>query len=336
MTIERPPRAEEPTAPDIEGIERAAETLRPVAVRTPLLESHRLNEELDARILFKVEALQRTGSFKFRGAYTAISRLPGARRKRGVVAYSSGNHAQGVAAAARLFDIPAVIVMPSTAPRVKVDNTRAHGAEVILHDPATGSRETIGEQIERERGLALIRPFDAVDVMCGQGTIGLEIAEQATALGLRIDELLCPCGGGGLIGGIATALSSRSPDTRIYCVEPRRFDDTRRSLEAGRPVANEPGHHTICDAIVTPRPGRLTFPLNLALLGGGLVVDDDAVAAAMRWAYGHLRVVLEPAGAIAVGALLEGARPVRGRTLVVVCSGGNVDPGLFARCITAH
>lgn len=320
--------------PAIADIERAAATLEPHAVRTPLIESPVLNEQLGARVLFKAEVLQRTGSFKFRGAYTAISRLPEQRRQQGVVAFSSGNHAQGVAAAARMFSIPAAIVMPSGAPRVKIERTRDHGAEVILYDPATEDRDAIGERLGEERGLSLIRPFEDFDVICGQGTVGLEIAAQAQALGTGIDELWCPCGGGGLIGGIATALADRSPDTCLYSVEPEHFDDTRRSLEAGRPVAVEPGHTTLCDALITPRPGQLTFRINRERLAGGLVVDDAGVMHAMRWALEHLKLVLEPGGAVAVAAVLAGMRDVRGRTLVVVCSGGNVDAETFGHCIT--
>lgn len=328
--------ADAPTAaalPAVADVERAARALAGLAVRTPLLESPGLNETLEGRVLFKCESLQRTGSFKFRGAYTAISRLPAAQRRHGVAAVSSGNHAQGVAAAARLFGIPAVIVMPATAPRVKIDNTRGHGAEVVLYDPATQEREAIGERVASERGMSMVRPFDDFDVICGQGTIGLEIAQQAAEAGLDIDELLCPCGGGGLIGGIATALRARSPGTRLYCVEPAGFDDTRRSLAASERVANEPGSRSICDAIVTPRPGRLTFRINHAALAGGLVVDDEAVLHAMRWAFAELRLALEPAGATAVAALLARSRPLGGRTVVVVCSGGNVDAELFARCL---
>ncbi len=321
--------------PGIADVEDAAATLRPHAVRTPLLESRRLNGRLGGRVLFKAEMLQRTGSFKFRGACTAIARLPEERRRRGVVAFSSGNHAQGVAAAARLFDVPAVIVMPRDAPRVKIDNTREYGAEVILYDPATEDRDAIGERVARERALSLIRPFDAFDVICGQGTVGLEIAEQAAALGLGIDTLLCPCGGGGLIGGIATALAARSPATRVFSVEPEHFDDTRRSLAAGEPVAVEPGHTSICDAIITPRPGQLTFRINRERLAGGLAVDDTQVMHAMRWAFAHLRAVVEPGGAVAIAALLADPETARGRTTAVVCSGGNVDADMFARCILA-
>lgn len=319
--------------PTIDDIERAAATLEPHVVRTPLIESPALNEQLGARILFKAEVLQRTGSFKFRGAYTAISRLPEQRRRQGVVAVSSGNHAQGVAAAARMFSVPAVIVMPAGAPRVKIERTRDHGAEVVLYDPATEDRDAIGERLGEERGLSLIRPFEDFDVICGQGTVGLEIAAQAQALGIGVDELWCPCGGGGLIGGIATAMAERSPGTRLYSVEPAHFDDTRRSLEAGRPVAVEPGHTTLCDALVAPQPGQLTFRINRERLAGGLVVDDSRVMHAMRWALEHLKLVLEPGGAVAVAAVLAGERDVQGSTIVVVCSGGNVDVDTFSHCI---
>ena len=319
--------------PGIDDVERAAAALRGRAVVTPLLESPGLNEATGARILFKCEPLQRTGSFKFRGAYTAIARLAPAVRARGVVAVSSGNHAQGVAAAARLFGAPAVIVMPSTAPRVKREATRDEGAEVVEYDPATESREALGERLATDRGLHLVRPFDDFDVISGQGTVGLEIARQARERGLDVDELLCPCGGGGLIGGIATALRACSPETALYCVEPAGFDDTRRSLAAGDRLANEPGPASICDAIVTPRPGALTFRINRAALAGGLVVDDAQALEAMRWAFRHLRLVLEPGGAVALAAVLAGMRPLQGRTIAVVCSGGNVDPDLFARCL---
>lgn len=319
--------------PAIDDLEAAAATLRPVAVRTPVLESPPLNEALGARVLFKAEPLQRTGSFKFRGAYTAITRLPEAQRRRGVVAYSSGNHAQGVAAAAHLYRVPAVIVMPATAPRTKIDHTRAHGAEVVLYDPATEDRHEIGSRLAEQRGLTLIPPYDAFDIICGQGTVGLELAEQAAELGLELDELWCCCGGGGLIAGIATAMRARSRGTRLFCVEPDQFDDTRRSLAAGERVTNPTGHASICDAIITPRPGRLTFEINRRALAGGLVADDRQVMQAMRWAFLHLKLVLEPGGAVALAALLAGARPVQGKTVAVICSGGNVDPELFARCI---
>jgi len=321
--------------PGIADIERAAAPLAPLIVRTPLLTSPILDEALDARILFKAEALQRTGSFKFRGAWTAISRMDPARRQHGVVAFSSGNHAQGVAAAARRHGIPAVIVMPASAPRIKIRNTRQLGAEVVLYDPGSEDRDAIGERLRDRHGYTLVRPYDDFDVICGQGTVGLEIDEQLTALDIEADELWCPCGGGGLIGGISTVLAARRPQLRPFCVEPEHFDDTRRSLEHGDLVDNEPGHASICDALLAPRPGTLTFAINRARLAGGLAVSERAVMEAMRWAFEQLGIVLEPGGAVAVAAVLAGARPVRGRTIVVVCSGGNVDADRFADCITS-
>jgi len=319
--------------PRVADIEDAARLLQPHAVYTPLLESPRLNEELGARVLFKAEPLQRTGSFKFRGAFTAISRIASAQRAAGIIAFSSGNHAQGVAYSARLLDIPAVIVMPSTAPRVKIDNTRAYGAEVVLYDPTREDRETIGRRLASERGFTLVRPYDDFDVICGQGTIGLEIADQADALRTRIDTLLCPCGGGGLVGGIATALHARSPGTRVYSVEPEGFDDTRRSLLSGRRERNATGGESICDALLAPTPGALTFAVNRDALAGGLVASDTEAMTAMHRAFNDLKLVLEPGGAVALAAVLAGRFDVRGRTAVVVCSGGNVDPEFFARCL---
>jgi threonine dehydratase len=321
--------------PDLADIEHAAAALAPLIVRTPLLESPILNEALDARILFKAEALQRTGSFKFRGAWTAISRMSPGQRQAGVVAFSSGNHAQGVAAAARLHAIPAVIVMPSSAPRIKIGKTRQLGAEVVLYDPETEDRDAIGERLRDAHGYALVRPFDDFDVICGQGTVGLEIDEQLAALGVDADELWCPCGGGGLIGGISTALAARRPRLRPFCVEPEHFDDTRRSLAAGERCANPPGHHSICDALLAPRPGELTFAVNRERVAGGLVATEAQVKGAMRWAFEELGVVLEPGGAVAVAAVLSRARELRGRTIVAVCSGGNVDAERFADCITS-
>jgi len=321
--------------PTVGDIEHAAAALAPLIVRTPLLESPMLDAALDARILFKAECLQRTGSFKFRGAYTAISRMERARRQRGIVAFSSGNHAQGVAAAARLHGVPATIVMPRNAPRNKIRKTRQLGAEVVLYDPESEDRDAIGERLRDEHGHALVRPYDDFDVICGQGTVGLEIDEQLAERGIDADELWCPCGGGGLIGGISTALAARRPKLRPFCVEPEHFDDTRRSLAAGERRDNATGHQSICDALLAPRPGQLTFAINRERVTGGLIATETQVKGAMRWAFEHLGIVLEPGGAVAVAAVLADTRPVRGRTIVVVCSGGNVDADRFAECMTA-
>jgi threonine dehydratase len=321
-------------APGLAEIEAAARRIADEAVRTPLLRSHALDARLGARILLKPETLQRTGSFKFRGAYNKIRRLiEDGHAPPAVVAYSSGNHAQGVAAAARLLGVPAVIVMPRDAPRIKLENTRAHGAEIVTYDRLGESRETVAEAILAERNAALVRPFDDPDIIAGQGTVGLELAQQAAVLGLSIDLLLVPCGGGGLVSGCATALSAVSPATKVYAVEPQGFDDTARSLAAGRRLANDGSGHSFCDALLSPQPGELTFEINRRLLAGGLAVDDTEVAAAMKFAFEALKLVIEPGGAVALAAALSGKIDCRGRTVAVVCSGGNVDPVTFCRAM---
>ena len=319
--------------PEAADVEAAAERLRGQIVTTPLLESVALNERLGGRLLVKAEMLQRTGSFKFRGAFNRLSRLDGTERRRGVVAYSSGNHAQGVAAAARVFAIPSLIVMPGGAPTVKVAGTRSHGAEVVFYDPASERREEVAERLAGERGATLVRPFDDADVVAGQGTVGLELAAQARAAQADLDAVLVPCGGGGLIAGTALALAEACPAAGVWAVEPQGFDDTRRSLATGKRLENAPGAKSFCDALLAPMPGELTFELNRHLLAGGLAVDDAAVVAAMRDAFTHLKVVAEPGGAVALAAALSGAFDCRGKTVAVVCSGGNVDPETFAKVL---
>jgi len=304
-------------------------------VQTPLLEDALLNEQVGGRILFKAECLQRTGSFKLRGATTAIRRLGEARRRAGVVAFSSGNHAQGVAAAAGRFGIEATIVMPNSAPRAKLDNTRAYGAQVVLYDPESESRAQIAQAIADGSGASLIRPYDDPDVIAGQGTVGLEIAEQTAKLGVTLDALLSPCGGGGLIAGCSLALEALSPATEIWAVEPDGFDDTRRSLDADRRLTNSPGASSICDAILTNGPGELTFEINQRRLAGGLSVSDASVAEALRTIFSRLKLVVEPSGCVGLAAILAGKTDVRGRTVAVVLSGGNVDPASFASLLSA-
>ncbi len=321
--------------PGIAEIEAAARRLAGEAVVTPLLRSHALDALLGSRFLIKPETLQRTGSFKFRGAYNKIRRLiETGRRPDSVVAYSSGNHAQGVAAAARLLGVPAVIVMPADAPRIKLESTRAHGAEILTYDRYRESRERVAEAIAAERKAALVRPFDDPDIIAGQGTVGLELAQQAAALDIAIDVVLVPCSGGGLVSGCATALASRSPGTRVHSVEPEHFDDTARSLAAGRRLANAGTARSFCDALLSPQPGELTFQINRRLLAGGLGVSDAEVAAAMRYAFETLKLVIEPGGAVALAAALSGKIDCRGRTVAIVCSGGNVDPATFGRAIS--
>jgi threonine dehydratase len=308
----------------------ASDRLRGVVVETPLLESEALNAITGGRLLLKAEPLQRTGSFKFRGAYNALSVL----RPPAVVAYSSGNHAQGVALAARLLDIPATIVMPADAPALKLEGTRALGAEVVTYDRWRESREAIGEAIAARTGAVLVRPYDDPLVIAGQGTVGLELAEQAARRGARLDAALVCCSGGGLVAGCAIALTHFLPEIEVYTVEPVGFDDHARSLAAGERVANAPGGSSFCDALLTPTPGEITFPINRALLKGGLAVSDAEVAEAMRLAFRHLKVVVEPGGAVALAAALSGKLDLKGRTAGIVLSGGNIDPALYARILT--
>ncbi len=320
--------------PRFADVEAAAERLAGHAVLTPLVESPLLNERLGARVLVKAEPLQRTGSFKFRGAYNNISQLGDAERKHGVVAYSSGNHAQATAAAARQAGIDAVMVMPDDAPRIKIDNTRAWGAEVVLYERASRVREEVAKQIADHRGATVVPPFDHPWTIAGQGTVGLEIAAQAAALGAELDAVLVPCSGGGLIAGCALALAERAPGTALYAVEPEGFDDTARSLAAGSRQEARPGARSFCDALLAPTPGELTFAINREHLAGGLAVSDHEVAQAMRLAFVYLKLVIEPGGATALAALASGKLDCRGKTVAVVASGGNVDAETFRDAIT--
>ncbi|HAJ04812.1 MULTISPECIES: threonine ammonia-lyase [unclassified Brevundimonas] len=312
------------------GVLDAARQIAGAAVRTPLIESPALNAHLGGRVLIKAETLQVAGAFKFRGAFNRISRLTEDERARGVVAYSSGNHAQAVAAAARRMGTSAIIVMPADSPRVKVEGVIAFGGEVRSYDRWTESREAIGEEIARTRGSVLVRPFDDPFIIEGQGTCGLEILEQADA---PIDQLLCGASGGGLMAGINLAFAERSPDTQTWAVEPAAYDDTRRSLEAGERMTYPPGAApSICDALMSDRPGELTFPINRRL-SGVLTVTDAEVAEAVRYAFRTLKLVVEPGGAVSLAALLAGRVETAGRTTALVLSGGNIDPALFAAII---
>ncbi len=316
----------EATLPALADVEAAAGRLAGKAVVTPLLENPALNDRLSARILIKPECLQRTGSFKFRGAYNRISQISAADRTRGVVAYSSGNHAQGVAAAARLLDIPATIVMPADAPKIKLENTRGYGAEVVLYDRASEKREAKAAEIAAASDATLIPPYDDPEIIAGQGTCGLEICRQTETLGVRLDAQLVCCGGGGLTAGIATAVSALSPDTKIFTVEPEGFDDTARSLAAGRRLSNASGGQSSCDALLSPTPGKLTFEVNRRLVTSGLSVSEEAVLDAMRFAFTTLKLVVEPGGAVCLAALLSGRIDARGQAVAITLSGGNVDP----------
>jgi threonine dehydratase len=319
---------------DISMIEAARQRIGEHAVRTPLLSSHFLDEIAGRKLLVKAECLQRTGSFKFRGGWSAVSGLPADVRARGVIAFSSGNHAQGVALAARLHGVPAVIIMPSDAPKIKIDNTRDYGAEVVLYDRANDDRDAIGDRLSSERGLTLIRPYDEPLVIAGQGTVGLEIAEQGLELGIDAAEVLVPCGGGGLTSGISLALAAKAPNFKVRTSEPERFDDVARSLAAGKIQRNATTSGSICDAIVTPQPGNITFPIMVGLCGKGIAVTEDEALRAMVLAFNRLKVVVEPGGAVALAAALFHGNELESETVIAVASGGNVDPEIMASALS--
>ncbi len=316
--------------PTIEDIRAAAGRIKGRAVVTPLLESSHLNDMVGGRLLVKAEMLQLTGAFKFRGAFNTLSQIPEDKKKNGVVAFSSGNHAQGVAHAAELLGIPAVIVMPEDAPALKIANTRGYGAEVVLYDRYTVDRDALGARIAAERGAELVKPYDDARVVAGQGTAGLEICEQIAAQGGSLDQVVCPVGGGGLVSGVAIAVHATFPDARVFAAEPVGFDSMGRSLREGHRVGNVEGSKTICDALMPPMPGEITFAASRANLAGGVAVFDDEVRAAMVHAFLRLKVVVEPGGVAGLAAALSGKLDCKGKTTVAVCSGGNVDPAFFA------
>jgi threonine dehydratase len=313
----------------------AQKRIRGHAVVTPMLSSPELDKRTGGRIFVKAEPLQKTGSFKFRGAYNRLSQIARRDRKRGVVAYSSGNHAQGVAYAAQLFGLKATIIMPKDSPQLKIDNTRGYGADVILYDRFGEDREAIGQRISSQTGAILVPPYDDAKVMAGQGTIGIEMIKQLAALGLVPDIVLCCCGGGGLMAGLSTAIAHLSPQTEIYAVEPVNYDDTLRSLKAGKQVSNALGPTSICDAILTPMPGNLTFPINKAKLKGAFAVSDQQAAQAVAYAAKVLKITAEPGGAVALAAVLASKIDVKGKVVGVVVSGGNIDPDFHARILAA-
>jgi len=317
----------------IDAVRAAAGRLAGHAVRPALIESPALNERAGGRVLVKPETLQRVGAFKFRGAYNRLVQLSPEQRRGGVVAFSSGNHAQGVALAARLLAMPAVIVMPADAPVVKVEATRGYGAEVRFYDRARDDREALAAGIAAERGAVVVPAFDDEHIIAGQGTVGLELLEEARALAGGLDLAAYPVGGGGLIAGGSIAIKALSPATEVWGVEPALFDDTRRSLAAGERLSVAPGSRSLCDALESPAPGKITFPILQANVSGIATVTDAEVAEAMRYAFSALKLVVEPGGSVALAALLAGKLEARGRTVGIVLSGGNVDPELFARVI---
>jgi threonine dehydratase len=316
-----------------DDIEAAARVVAPFAVRTPLLSFPVLNERAGTKVFLKPEMLQRTGSFKFRGAFNKLSSIPQDKRSGGVVAFSSGNHAQGVAAAAKILNMQATIVMPADSPLTKRERTKAYGAEVVLYDRDREDREAIANDIAGKRGATLVRPYDDPFVIAGQGTAGREIAEDMAALGLIPDIVVAPASGGGLIAGVATAVKARFPQAEIIVAEPEGYDDHALSLRVGHREAHPAAARTICDALMAAMPGEMTFSINSKLLAKGVSVTDAEVGAAVAFAYRELKLVVEPGGAVGLAALLAGRIDARDKNVVIVLSGGNVDADLFAKLV---
>ena len=316
--------------PSFVDVQAAAARIAPFAWRTPLVENAELNAKLGARVFLKLETLQRTGSFKFRGAFNRVSQIPEADRAKGVVAFSSGNHAQGVAAAAALFAVPALIVMPKDAPAAKLEGTKAYGAEIVFYDRATDDREAIALKLCEERGATLVRPFDDPDIVAGQGTVGLEIAEDAARLGVALDAVLVPCSGGGLVSGIALAFSALSPSTRIVSVEVEKFDGMRRSLAAGARSTAPGGAPSLADGLMAPTPGEIPFAIARRHITDALSVGDAELAAALSYSAKSLKLLVEPSGAAGLAALISGKYSARSQAIALVLSGANGEVSTMA------
>lgn len=319
-----------------DGVRQAAKRLKGYAVRTPLIENEALNKLAGGRVFLKAEMLQHYGSFKFRGAFNLISQLSDEQKKAGVVAWSSGNHAQGIARAARHFGVPATIVMPEDAPRLKIENTRALGAEIVPYDRYSEDREEIGKSIQQERGMALAPSFDHPHIIEGQGTLAMEVLEDAAALGVSLDTFVVCCGGGGLTAGCATILEDASPQTGVWIAEPEGFDETWASIRDGERRYADVTQRTICDAIATPTPGRLTLPIMQRLVKGGASLTEEDVGHAMAFAFQHLKLVVEPGGAVALAAVLTGKIDSKGKITAITLSGGNVDPPLYTSLLKKY
>jgi len=314
----------------LEDIEQAAARLAPVVIHTPLIASPELNELAGGKVLLKAENLQRTGSFKIRGAYNLLGQLTPERALNGAVAYSSGNHAQAVAAAGTMLGIETTIVMPEDTPQIKLDNTRRLGGTTVLYDRYTQDREEIAQRLAAEKGSVIVPPYNHEGTIIGQGTVGLEIVQQCRRLGVEPGQVLVNCSGGGLTAGCAVAIKAMSPATDVYAVEPADFDDTRRSLASGELEVNDPAARTICDSLMSSPPGTITFEINRKLLCGGLTVTDEQVKDAIRFAFRHLKLVVEPGGAVGLAAVLAGKIETRDAVTVVILSGGNIDAAMFA------
>ena len=316
-----------PTLADV----KEAAALCDQIIKTPLLENPEVNSLLSGRLLIKAETAQRTGAFKFRGAYNRIRQMDEAQKKRGVIAYSSGNHAQAVALAAKICGTSALIVMPDDAPLSKMAGTRELGGKIITYNRATEVREEVAERIQAEGNYVMVPPNEDRRVMAGAGTVALELYEKIDTL----DAVLVPCGGGGLTAATAIVMQALSPKTKVYAVEPELFDDTRRSLEAGKRLSNSKGLKTICDSIMTDTPGALTFPINQKLLAGVLTVSDDDVRCAMAFAFAHYKIVVEPGGAVGLAAVLSQKIDIRDKAIAVITTGGNVDAADYCAALNA-
>ena len=321
--------------PSFSDVEAAAARLVGVAAMTPFVEAPVLGQRLGARVFLKLETLQRTGSFKFRGAYNRLAQLSPPEKARGVVSFSSGNHAQGIAAAGAILNVPATIVMPSDAPAIKIKNTRALGATVVLYDRQRESREEIAARLAAEKNAIVVPSFDDAAIVTGQGTTGLEIGRQAKAQNAKLDAVLVPCSGGGLTSGIALALNHASPGTRVFAVEPEGYDSARLSLEARERKSAPGGRATIADALMSTAPGHIPFAILKACNAGGVAVTDTALIQAVNFAALQLKLVVEPGGAAALAAVLSGAYDARGQTIAIMLSGGNIDAAMLVRCLQA-
>ena len=320
-------------APSFKDVVSAAEKISDFAVKTPLIRCDDLSERLSANIYVKPECLQRVGAFKFRGAFNRLSRLSDEERKRGVVAFSSGNHAQGVALSAKLLGIDATIVMPEDSPKMKLENTKNYGAKVITYDRENESREEIADQISKETGAIVVPSFEDFYIISGQGTVALEAVKQASDDGIKFDTYISPVGGGGLISGCSLAVKELSPDTEIYGVEPEEFNDVQRSLESGKIERNVKNAGSICDAILTPEPGPMTFDIMNRNLSGVLTISDHEALVAVKYAWEKMKLVAEPGASAGLAALLAGKIDVKGKTVCLILSGGNIDEETFSEAL---
>lgn len=321
---------------DLQTISDANEALSGIVTRTPLLENPDVNAQLGGRLLVKAECAQRTGAFKVRGAYNCVRQLTEDERANGVITYSSGNHGLGLALAAKLLGSSALIVMPEDAPPAKITATRALGAEIATYHRDRENSDDVVRRLASETGRVVVPPSADWRVLAGSGSVGLELFQQAKNIRAQIDAVLVPCGGGGLTATTALVMQSLSPGTEVYSVEPECFDDMRRSLEAGRRASNQVGQRTICDAIMTPTPTALCFPINLELLAGGVVVSDEEARAAMRFAYEHFKIVVEPGAAVGLAAILCGKIEIRGKTVATIATGGNIDTNRFCTLLNTE